>query len=61
MRIVNDPDDDKFMDLAVAGNADFLVTNDRHFNVLAQTTFPLVNAIKAEAFLGILTANQRRV
>jgi len=52
--IVNDPDDDKFVDLAVAGNADFLVTNDRHFNVLAQAPFPFVKAIKAEAFLEML-------
>ena len=52
--IVNDPDDDKFVDLAVAGNADFIVTNDRHFNILTQTSFPLVNTIRAEAFLEML-------
>ncbi|MEM1120057.1 MAG: putative toxin-antitoxin system toxin component, PIN family, partial [Bacteroidota bacterium] len=32
--IINDPDDDKFVDCAIAGRADFLVTIDRHFNVL---------------------------
>lgn len=52
--ITNDPDDDKFVDLAVAGNADFLVTNDRHFNILAQVPFPVVRTIKAEDFLEIL-------
>lgn len=52
--IHNDPDDDKFVDLAVAGNADFIVTNDRHFNVLSQIDFPLVRTIKAEAFLELL-------
>jgi putative PIN family toxin of toxin-antitoxin system len=31
--ITADPDDDKFVDCAVAANADFIVTNDRHFNV----------------------------
>jgi putative PIN family toxin of toxin-antitoxin system len=54
--IVNDPDDDKFVDLAVAGNADLLVTNDRHFNVLAHTSFPTVKTLKAEAFLEMLLA-----
>ena len=52
--ITNDPDDDKFVDLAVAGNADFLVTNDRHFNVLAQVPFPSVKTINAQAFLEML-------
>jgi len=32
--IHNDPDDNKFVDCAVAGQADFLVTHDKHFNVL---------------------------
>lgn len=49
--IVNDPDDDKFVDLAVAGNADFIITNDKHFNVLAKTSFPSVKTLKAEEFL----------
>jgi uncharacterized protein len=31
-----DPDDNKFFDCAVAGNADYLVTNDAHFNILKQ-------------------------
>lgn len=54
--IVNDPDDDKFVDLAVAGNADFIVTNDRHFKVLVQVPFPLVKTVKAEEFLEMLAA-----
>lgn len=54
--IVHDPDDDKFVDLAVAGNADYIVTNDRHFWILAQTSFPVVKTIKAEEFLEILAA-----
>ncbi|MBP6826572.1 MAG: putative toxin-antitoxin system toxin component, PIN family [Saprospiraceae bacterium] len=54
--IVNDPDDDKFVDLAVAGNADFIITNDRHFKVLEQIPFPIVQTMKAEDFLEILAA-----
>lgn len=32
--IVADPDDDKFVDCAVAAGADYLVSEDRHFQVL---------------------------
>lgn len=54
--IVNDPDDDKFVDLAVAGNADFIVTNDKHFKVLSQISFPLVKTMQAEEFLEMLAS-----
>jgi putative PIN family toxin of toxin-antitoxin system len=54
--IANDPDDDKFVDLAVAGNADFIVTNDRHFKALEQIAFPSVKTMKAEEFLEMLAA-----
>ena len=37
--IVTDPDDDKFVDCAVAANADYIVTNDKHFNILNKLTF----------------------
>jgi uncharacterized protein len=32
--IEHDKDDNKFCDLAIAGNADYLVTNDAHFNIV---------------------------
>jgi len=35
-----DPDDNKFVDCAFAANAHFLVTNDKHFNVLRTISFP---------------------
>ncbi len=43
--IEHDPDDDKFVDCYVASNANFLVTNDKHFNILANIPFPPVNVI----------------
>ncbi len=46
-----DPDDDKFVDCAVAANVDYLVTNDKHFKVLETIEFPLVNVLSAEVFL----------
>ena len=31
--IKNDPDDNKFVDCAIAGNATFVVSNDSHFDI----------------------------
>jgi putative PIN family toxin of toxin-antitoxin system len=57
--IHRDPDDDKFVDLAVAGNADFIVTNDKHFNALSHIPFPVVKSLKAEVFLEMLAERKR--
>ena len=45
-----DPDDDKFADCAVAGRADYLVTEDKHFNVLREISFPKINVVGVEEF-----------
>ena len=52
--IHNDPDDDKFVDCAVAGQADFIVTHDKHFNVLKDIPFPKVNTLRLEELQKIL-------
>lgn len=52
--IYHDPDDNKFVDCAVAGNADYIVTNDRHFDVLKSIDFPSVNCITLQEFQKIL-------
>lgn len=49
--IQSDPDDNKFSDCAINGNADYLITNDAHFNILKSLSFPLVNVIDADSFL----------
>lgn len=49
-----DEDDNKFVDCAIAGAADYLVTNDGDFNILKETNFPKVKIITAEEFLEIL-------
>jgi putative PIN family toxin of toxin-antitoxin system len=54
--ITVDPDDNKFVDCAIAANADFIVTDDKHFNVLKNVTFPKVKVISAAEFLEILKA-----
>jgi uncharacterized protein len=48
--ITADPDDNKFADLAISTNAQYLVTNDRHFNVLRKLPFPTVNVISLKKF-----------
>jgi predicted nucleic acid-binding protein len=46
--IVADPDDDKFVDCAVASNAKFVVTEDSHYDVLQGLDFPRVDVIKLD-------------
>ena len=53
-----DPDDNKFVDCAVAGGADGLVTNDRHFNVLGRIRYPRVTVVTPEAFRTLLTESR---
>ena len=48
--ITNDPDDDKFVDCAIACNAQYLVTEDKHFKILAKTPYPKVEIIGIQAF-----------
>jgi uncharacterized protein len=48
--IVADPDDNPFADCAIAINADALVSEDRHFNILKKTPFPKVNLMNIEEF-----------
>lgn len=51
-----DPDDNKFSDCAFASNAHFLVTDDKHFNVLKKLSFPLLHVIKLAEFKEILVS-----
>lgn len=52
--ITNDEDDNKYADCAIASNADFIVTNDRHFEVLKKKGFPKVNVISLNEFIEML-------
>jgi putative PIN family toxin of toxin-antitoxin system len=53
--ITTDPDDNKFVDCALNVGADYIVTNDRHFNVLKFLDFPPIKVIDIENFKNILT------
>ncbi|MDB5155907.1 MAG: hypothetical protein JWR50_614 [Mucilaginibacter sp.] len=53
--IDKDPDDNKYVDAAIVGSADFIVTNDQHFKVLNSVDFPKVNIVSVAEFLEMLT------
>lgn len=52
--IVADPDDNKFVDCAISANAEFIVTNDSHFDVLSAIPFPQVAVKSIDEFLADL-------
>lgn len=52
--ITEDPDDNKFVDCAFAANADYIVSDDKHFNILRQTSFPYLNLVKMADFLKVV-------
>ena len=48
--IEKDVDDNKFVDCAVAADAEFIVTNDAHFNILKEIDWPKVSIINIADF-----------
>ncbi len=49
-----DYDDNKFVDCAFASNAHYIVTDDKHFNILKTIGFPQIPCISAEDFQKLL-------
>jgi predicted nucleic acid-binding protein len=52
--VVDDPDDDKVIECAVVGKADYIVTGDRHLLVFGQ--YGNISIVKAAQFISILSA-----
>ena len=52
--IENDLDDNKFVDCAISANAQYIVTEDRHFDVLKKCSFPKVDVIGIDIFVDLL-------
>jgi uncharacterized protein len=52
--ITADPEDNKFVDAYISGSGDFLVTNDKHFEVVKSIEFPAVNVMNLKEFANIL-------
>ena len=49
--IIADYDDNKFVDCAIIANADYIVSQDAHFDILKTINFPKVNVIRIEEFV----------
>ena len=52
--IKQDPDDDKFVNCARAANSDFILTHDKHFDILKTVDFPKVKTIKLQELFELL-------
>lgn len=52
--ITVDADDNKFSDCAFASNAHYIVTDDRHFNILKTILFPSLHVLKLAEFKELL-------
>jgi len=52
--ITADPDDNKFVDCAISCNAKYIVSQDKHFNVLKNIPFPQIEVIDIHEFQRIL-------
>jgi len=50
-----DNDDNKYCDCAIAGQASYIVTEDRHFDALKTIAFPALTAVSIDHFLEIVT------
>lgn len=53
--IYQDPDDNKFVDSALFCGSGYIVTHDKHFNVLKNIDFPTLNIIDIDTFGNYLT------
>lgn len=49
--IKTDVDDNKFVDCAIIGQANFIVTEDKHYNAVKKSKFPTVNVISLDDFM----------
>lgn len=49
--ITADPDDNKFVDCAICGHAELIVSNDKHFDVLKAIDFPYVQVLKLQEYV----------
>jgi len=49
--IIEDPDDNKFVDCYISSNSQYLITEDKHFEAVRQLDFPKINLISAKYFI----------
>jgi predicted nucleic acid-binding protein len=58
--ITADHDDDKFVDCAFAANATYIVSDDKHFDILKEISFPKLLVLKLKEFLGLLQQEENK-
>ena len=56
-----DHDDDKFVDCAFAANATYIVSDDKHYDILKDISFPQLLVLKLKEFLGLLQSEDNNV
>lgn len=56
--LLKDEDDNKFVDCAIASNADFIVSHDKDFNILEKVEFPKVKVIDTDLFYKYLSKSE---
>ena len=49
--IEQDKDDNKFVDCAIASDAEYVVSNDRHFDCLKNISWPKVRVLRLQQYL----------
>jgi predicted nucleic acid-binding protein len=59
LELINaDPDDNKYTDFAIAGSANFIVSEDKHFGVLKAVPFPKITVLSIDDSIELLTAGK---
>ncbi len=53
-RLLTDEDDNKFVDCAIASNANFIISHDKDFAILQRINFPKVLVADSDQFKSIL-------
>ena len=48
--VENDKDDNKFIDCYIAGQCDYIVSNDRHIHQIKNSAFPQIAVLRYEEF-----------
>lgn len=49
-----DKDDDKFVDCAITANAEYIVSDDKHFSLLKSVSFPRLNVLTLDEYYEII-------
>ncbi len=55
--IIDDLDDNKFVDAAIQSKADYIITHDKHFNVLKTISFPKISILNINELKNILISS----